>query len=278
MADITQLDFSQHSLQDYLDCHRRFKLKYLDQLAWPAAQTDDQLSNELHQRKGVDFHRMIQQWTLGVPEAVLEENIQDSDIYGWWQSFLQMKDSLPGLTGLAGELLLPEYTLTGWLNGFHLIAKYDLLVITPGESDNIFDWKTGQRPQPAETLSRRVQTVLYRFLMVEAGQQWNGGQKWQPDKIEMIYWQAADPLQPVRLPYSDVQYDQDRDFLSGKLAEIAGLPEEGFEKTEDVRKCRFCHFRTFCERGYQPGSQSEYEKIQEDTDIDLSAIEPVAYE
>jgi hypothetical protein len=278
MADSTQLDFSQHSLQDYQECHRRFKLKYLDRLAWPAAQTDDQLSNELHQRKGVDFHRMIQQWALGVPEAVLEENIRDSVVYGWWQSFLQIKDTLPGLTGSTGVLRLPEYTLSGWLDGFHLIAKYDLLVITPGENVYIFDWKTGQRPQAAEILSQRVQTVLYRFLVVDAGQRWNNGQKWQAEQIEMIYWQAADPLQPVRLPYSASQYDGDRDFLSGLLGEITRLPEDGFEKTEDIRKCHFCHFRTFCERGYQPGSQSEFEKIQEDTDIDLSTIDPVAYE
>ena len=38
--------FSQSSLQDYVDCRRRFQLRYLQNLAWPALQSEPALENE----------------------------------------------------------------------------------------------------------------------------------------------------------------------------------------------------------------------------------------
>jgi hypothetical protein len=38
--------FSQGSLQDYVDCRRRFQLRYLDQLAWPAVEAEPLLEHE----------------------------------------------------------------------------------------------------------------------------------------------------------------------------------------------------------------------------------------
>ena len=39
-------DFSQASLQDYIDCARRFQLRYLQQLHWPAPQAEPIRENE----------------------------------------------------------------------------------------------------------------------------------------------------------------------------------------------------------------------------------------
>jgi hypothetical protein len=46
---------SQSSLQDYNDCPRRFELRYLQQLAYPAIETEPALENEKHQRKANIF-------------------------------------------------------------------------------------------------------------------------------------------------------------------------------------------------------------------------------
>ena len=35
-----QFAFSQSSLQDYMDCPRRFQLRYLDRLIYPAAESE----------------------------------------------------------------------------------------------------------------------------------------------------------------------------------------------------------------------------------------------
>ena len=47
--------FSQRSLQDYVDCRRRFELRYLQNLAWPAVEAEPHLEQEkrLHPDRGV---------------------------------------------------------------------------------------------------------------------------------------------------------------------------------------------------------------------------------
>lgn len=271
------LDLSQHSLQDYIDCPLRFKLRYLDQFAWPAAQTDDQLQNELHQRQGIEFHRLVQQMITEIPVEVLDRSISDPLVLAWWQSFLAIKSTLPtGLDALPGLIRLAEHTLMTQLGGQRLLAKYDLLVVQPGHQIWIFDWKTGRRPLPHSRLMERVQTRVYLYLAVAAGSQWNGGQPFPAGQVEMMYWQSADPLQPIHLPYSAGQFEQDRLFLTGLVGQIENLAQEDFVKTSDERQCRFCNYRSYCERGLLPGSQEEYEKTDAG-DLDLSDVEPVEY-
>ena len=62
---------SQSSLQDYNDCPRRFELRYLQHLAYPAIETEPALENEKHQREGENFHRLVQQYFIGIPEKQL---------------------------------------------------------------------------------------------------------------------------------------------------------------------------------------------------------------
>ncbi|NCT22292.1 PD-(D/E)XK nuclease family protein, partial [bacterium] len=57
--------FSQSSLQDYADCPRRFQLRYIEQLAWPAVETEPALENERRQQEGLLFHRLAQQHLIG---------------------------------------------------------------------------------------------------------------------------------------------------------------------------------------------------------------------
>jgi len=63
--------FSQHNLQDYVDCPRRFELRYLKKLAWPAIQSEPVLAIERHMQLGERFHRMVQQHQSGLPADVV---------------------------------------------------------------------------------------------------------------------------------------------------------------------------------------------------------------
>ncbi len=44
-ASPNSFTFSQSSLQDYMDCARRFQLRYIDQLNWPAINTETVVEN-----------------------------------------------------------------------------------------------------------------------------------------------------------------------------------------------------------------------------------------
>jgi hypothetical protein len=62
--------FSPSSLQDYVDCPRRFLLRHVQQVAWPALVAEPALENERRMRLGAAFHRLVRQHFLGIPPAL----------------------------------------------------------------------------------------------------------------------------------------------------------------------------------------------------------------
>ncbi len=89
--------FSQGSLQDYTECARRFQLRYLQRLAWPAVQVEPALENERLGQMGARFHRMAQQWLSGLPAEKLEPAETEPELAQWWHSFQTHVGRLPGL-------------------------------------------------------------------------------------------------------------------------------------------------------------------------------------
>ena len=53
--------FSQGSLQDFVDCRRRFQLRYIQGVAWPALQTEPAMENERSMQQGARFHHLVHQ-------------------------------------------------------------------------------------------------------------------------------------------------------------------------------------------------------------------------
>ena len=88
--------FSQSSIQDYFDCPRRFQLRYIEHLAWPAVETEPVLENERRQQEGQLFHRMVQQHLVGLPVEKLTRLANSPDISRWWENYLNYKFELDG--------------------------------------------------------------------------------------------------------------------------------------------------------------------------------------
>src|SRR5512136_1199306 len=80
--------FSQSSLQDYFDCPRRFRLRYIDRLAWPAVESEPLLENEKRQQGGQLFHRLVQQHRIGLPAEKLAPLASTPDLHRWWENYL----------------------------------------------------------------------------------------------------------------------------------------------------------------------------------------------
>ena len=68
MKSFEQFDFSQSSLQDFTDCRKRFYLRYIQKVAWPALQAEPVIEFERHIQRGERFHRLAQQFLMGIPE------------------------------------------------------------------------------------------------------------------------------------------------------------------------------------------------------------------
>jgi predicted RecB family nuclease len=250
--------FSQGSLQDFVDCPRRFQLKYIEQLAWPAAEAEPALENERHLQLGATFHRMAQQYLLGIPaEKLAPLAARDPDLARWWENFLRYAETL-GTFNRAELARYPEISLSAPLGEHRLTGKFDLLT-RAGDRFTIYDWKTARKKPKRQWLAEKLQTRVYPWLLVQAGARFNGGKPVRPEQIEMVYWFAEFPAAPMRFPYSRMQFEEDDAYLHALLAEIEALDDTPAPLTDNEKRCRFCVYRSLCDRGLSAGPLDELE-------------------
>jgi hypothetical protein len=254
----------------------------LDRIAWPAVEAEPILENEQHLQQGALFHLMVQQHLLGVPAERLTAMARDEDLARWWQNYV---DASPA--ALEGEHY-PELALSAPLGADglrRLVAKYDLVVVTPDKHALVFDWKTARQRSPSIRLARRLQTRVYPYLLVQAGADLNGGQAFEPGQIEMIYWFADFPDRPERIVYSAGQNAEDGGYLAGLVEQIAtlSLGDGIFPLTEVEERCRFCVYRSLCERGVAAGRADEidYDEVEPEgaveVELDFEQIAEIEY-
>lgn len=271
----TPFTFSQSSLQDYADCPRRFQLRYLEHLIYPAEETAPALENEQHQQEGQFFHRLVQQYLIGILPEKLSKLANTPNLQRWWENFINA-ESLNGLTNLPRTY--PEVTLSAPLGDQRLLAKYDLVAFTPEGKAVIYDWKTYRKRPRTESLAAHWQTRVYRSLLIAAGSHLNGNKPIAPERCEMVYWFANFPNEPVVLPYSKVQYQRDWDALTKLTEEI--LSAASYPLTDDRQKCAYCPYRSYCDRGIRAGDPDSIEvemDVEAQFDINFEQIGEIEF-
>jgi CRISPR/Cas system-associated exonuclease Cas4 (RecB family) len=261
--------FSQSSLQDYADCDRRFQLRYIEHLQWPAIETAPVLENERRQLEGQQFHRMVQQSLIGLPAEKLARMANSENLARWWDNFLTHGPDLKGFK------LYPELTLSAPIQNHRLIAKYDLIAVSD-EKALIFDWKTSHKRPKDEWMAARLQTKVYRALLVAAGTHLNGGKNFTPEQIEMTYWYADFPEEPSKFPYTTKQHKRDWVSLFQIVSEINA--KQSFPLTDDEKKCSYCPYRSYCNRGISAGQGfDELESEPATPDVTLEQIQEIEF-
>lgn len=261
---------SQSSLQDYSDCPRRFQLRYLQRVTWPAIESEPALENERRQQDGLLFHRLVHQHLLGLPVEKIGRLAKGPELGRWWEHYLA--DS--HLQRLRAEAALyPEITLSAALGAFRLIAQYDLIA-RYGQTLFIYDWKTYRRRPRNEWLATRWQTRLYRALLVQAGAFLLDGVAPTAEQIEMIYWFADFPQEPARFRYTTAQFQRDWSALQTLAEEIRAAAD--FPQTEEESHCLFCVYRSYCARGVAAG-EGEKEAEEAAWEIDFEQIQEIAF-
>ncbi len=295
-------------------------------------QAEPILEHERHLQRGLTFHRLVHQHVLGMPEERLSRMVAaDEALARWWHNYLTYRPAaLPPTDFLSPSLseqadppnttseplkfpgdIYPEITLSAPFGDYRLMAKYDLLVRHPSHYIVILDWKTSQRRSRREHLAARLQTRVYRYLLVRAGAYLlsttaaDDNTKVCPGKVEMIYWFAEFPVSPERFPYDADQYTEDAAYLTRLITEIESraaevfLPVEvsrgdtaaslsdlgdAFPMTEDPRRCNYCPYRSFCDRGIGAADFTEAEEdlAQVETpgtdfDVDFEQIAEIAF-
>jgi CRISPR/Cas system-associated exonuclease Cas4 (RecB family) len=256
--------FSQGVLQDAVDCKRRFQLRYLEERAWPALIADPVLDQERHMRQGVQFHRLVQQHQLAMPEDRLTALASEPDLQRWWANYAKHPpENLPPQRH-------PELILSASIENFRLMAKYDLIAIEPGQRAVIVDWKTSRKRPAQKWLSERMQTRVYRYLLVKAGAHLNGGTALLPEQVEMVYWFADFPNEPERFAYNDEQFEADDTLIGDLIRTMNTLDPDQFLMTDDEHHCRFCPYRSLCNRGVKAG---DWQALEDEVDVDDVGID-----
>ncbi|MDX2043599.1 MAG: PD-(D/E)XK nuclease family protein [Acidobacteriota bacterium] len=261
--------FSQSALQDYAECHRRFELRYVLDVRWPAQETAQALQYESGQRHGQEFHHLAHQHALGIPAEALAATINDDELRTWWTRYVSWQaEHLP-------IERYPELTLTSPVGELMLMAKYDVIAKLSDGTFLIVDWKTG-RPQKRARLAEKMQTIVYPFVLAKAGDWLNDGQPISPDRIRFVYW-FAETGETIEFKFSDEELNKNEARLTSLLNEIT--TSFNFEKTADERRCHFCAYRSLCERGEIPGDLNELEddEMLGGISLDLDEIEEISF-
>jgi CRISPR/Cas system-associated exonuclease Cas4 (RecB family) len=267
--------FSASSLQDYADCARRFQLRYVLDIDWPADH-DPGAMRWGQQAKGEAFHQLIYRHSLGFPTQVLSAQANQLELGRWWNAYVHFpppKLDLPVQRSEVG-LSMP-------LGQSRLTARYDLLAFEPGKRALILDWKTNARRPKRSALERYWQTRVYPYLLVEAGDILSGGVRLCPGQVEVVYWFANYPRQPERFAYSADQHKATAAALSALVAEIVARDESPWPPSQDGIQCQYCTYRTLCERerveSPEHGAEAEPDPDLFALDIDLEQIAEIEF-
>ncbi|MGV8027121.1 MAG: PD-(D/E)XK nuclease family protein [Anaerolineaceae bacterium] len=277
MPHMPDFRFSSQSLQDYVECQRRFALRYIQKLDWPAEESSPYLAFEQFRQKGNQFHACIDQYFHNVDPQAIESRIMDEELRQWWESFLQF------MAGKDFTFSTSEILFQTSLNNHVLIAKFDLLVKQTNADFTIYDWKTtaGEKGPNLKYLKEKMQTRIYPYVLCRSSNLVNGKQTIQPAQVELVYWFPQFPDQSFCFPYSSVQMQDDENIMAGLMNEIDKKSVDDFPKTEDDKRCRFCVYRSYCGRGKQAANifegETEFDFDLSDLDLDFEKIEEISY-
>lgn len=275
-----RIRFSATSLQDYVDCPRRFQLRYVLELPWPALDTTTPGDQEQRARLGHDLHRMIHQHLADLPVASPAAAPAESPLPGWWQAYLKFAAQWQNWR------IVPEVALSAPIAGQRISVRYDALAWprqedAPGPSCVILEWKTFRHLPTRAWLRGRLQSRVYPWALARAGCA-------SPTlecpvasgALEMRYWLAGPPARVERFVYSRTALESDAAYLEGLVTQIkqrtdadsvSGSEGNTWELTERRQLCELCVYRSLC--GRCASGRVPVDQYEEDAHLDGTPTE-----
>jgi hypothetical protein len=248
--------YSQNNLQDFIDCPRRFELRHLLKFDWPAEETRSLQEFEEWMVRGNAFHRYVQGYLNGIPDAIILRSISDPILSKWMNSFFALSSKFGNSVNW-----LPEQSFNTKLNSASFTAILDAVMVENGQTLHIFDWKTSTKLPRIKTLTERVQTLLYPVILDQNRKRFPqiSNAKYI---IKMTYWFILFPDRPISFEFDANQIKQNAEKVNNIVASINTCKQDRFPLTQDNVKCKFCNYRSFCGRGTVAGNQTDWDALE----------------
>jgi len=255
--------FSQTNLDIFGQCRRRFFLRYVRRMDWPAAVTVAAEHWEEALERGQLFHQIVQQHALGIEVEEMVRQSEDALLRQWWRNYVEQPP-----TGIPAGEILSEISLVVAVGQYRLLAKFDRLVFARDGQIFICDWKTGRQQPVAEKYEHHWQTLVYHYVLVEGAGALTEARQIAPEEVTLVYWHAGFPEHNLTISYSPEQHRAAREQIEEVVATISALEgEDDFPKTEQLELCQRCEYRSYCERGRE--AVADWDIDEEDLDWDL---------
>lgn len=248
-----KLYFSQLALSTYLTCQLKFQRRYLEELYWPRPTTE---AIEL----GTDFHIASERYFL------------TGEMASYPGKMGEMLDRLYNFRPWEpNTIFIPEQQLR-YGSDINLVAKYDLLVLA--DKAYIYDWKTDAKKLKKTYYHNSMQTLVYRYLLVAAGNGYFDGRIIKPSDVVMGYWNPNYPNEPLYFDYNDKQYIKDGRVIRDLIGDIKAKSFGEFLAAGDKKVCSYCEYSPLCH-----GRPQETEEDFDQNDLSLSwdDIEEIVY-
>lgn len=233
------MQLSQAHLRTLQTCPRQYQYRYLDSLMLPEA---TQLTETTAQKRGRDFHRLMQQHFQGLDiHPILEAQ---PELQPWFAAFQTMPPPM-----IEGQREAEHVRSLGWQE-FTLVGVYDYVIFGQGQAQ-ILDWKTYARPPAPKTLSHHWQTRLYCYLLAATS-------SYLPSQIAMTYWfaQGEKGANFYTFSYSEAIHQQIHHTLEQCLNQLRQWLQ-AYEQGQDLPQvppaqmreyCHECAFNERCQR------------------------------
>lgn len=231
--------YSQNSLNTFEQCPLKFKLKYLEGIRWKNDSESDRVYYEYLQT-GVDFHLLCERYYRGIPTAI-EADTEFSSEFGLWLQEVKRRVPLRDNT-----FYYPEYEINLVKDELRLKAKYDLIIIRPDRMVEIWDWKTEEKRLDYKHVEKRLQTMVYLFVLKE-GFNRIFKKDIPAENIKMMFLQPKFKTDPIIVPYSEEKHINCGTLLRDLVKRINKLDVNADEtQLRNWKHCKYCEFQMLC--------------------------------
>ncbi len=235
MLDIRKLNhvyYSQNLLNTFDKCPLKFKIKYLDNVRWKKDSIDNEDYYE-NMNMGLDFHLICERYFSNIPVGIDNSNIDLMNLFN------SLKEKF---TLLDENIYFTEYEIKMRKDNIRIQAKYDLIIIKPNNKIEIWDWKTENRKLDYKEVCKRMQTILYMYILGESSLK-IFDKDIPLENISMNFWQPQFKDDIITINYSKRNHKIHED----KIMEITHSLDNydfslDFNSEIYSTQCKYCEF------------------------------------